>query len=109
MGEHVGESHDRGLAGAIGVVVGFDHVRDRHRQAPSTSEYPADERVVDAQLSAFALEAVLGRPGVAVDLTRVPRVRVHEHELADVVQERGDHQPVSGLETDLAAIRLAAR
>ena len=32
-----------------------------------------------------------------MDLLRVARVGVHEHELADVVQQRGDHQAVAVL------------
>ena len=38
------------------------------RQAPAAGEHAADERVVDAELAALAVDALLGRAGVAVDL-----------------------------------------
>ena len=41
------------------------------------------------------MDALLGRAGALVDLLRVARVGVHQDELADVVQQRGDHQPVA--------------
>ena len=53
--------------------------------------------MIDAKLTALAVHPVLGRPGPAVDLGRVARVRVHEHELADVVQQRCDRQAVAVL------------
>jgi hypothetical protein len=37
-----------------------------------------------------------------VDLARIARIGVDEHQLADVVEQRGDHQPVTGLVADLA-------
>ena len=102
VGEHVGQAHERGLAVGVLGVVALDHAGDRLRQAPAAGEHAADERVVDAELAALALDALLRRAGVAVDLARVARVGVDEHELADVVQQRGDHQPVAGLVADLA-------
>ena len=71
-------------------------------QPPAAGEHAADERVVDAELAALALDPLLGRAGVAVDLAGIARVGVDEDELADVVQQRGDHQPVAGLVADLA-------
>ena len=102
VGEHVGEAHQRGLAVGVLGVVALDHAGDRLRQAPAAGEHAADQRVVDAELAALALDALLGSAGLAVDLTRVAGVGVDEHELADVVQQRGDHQAVAGLVADLA-------
>ena len=65
------------------------------RQVPAAGEHAADQRVVDAQLAALVVQALLGRAGRAVHLLRVARVGVHEHELADVVQQRGDQQAVA--------------
>jgi hypothetical protein len=64
-------------------------------QVPAAGEDAADQRVVDAELAALVVQALLGRAGRAVDLLRVARVGVHEHELADVVQQRGDEQAVA--------------
>jgi hypothetical protein len=58
--------------------------------------------VIDAELTALALDPILGGAGLAVDLSGITRVGVDEHQLADVVQQRGDHQAVTGLEADLA-------
>ena len=69
----------------------------RLRQAPAAGEDAADQRVVDAELAALAVDALLGRAGVAVDLAGIAGVGVHEDELADVVQQRGDHQAVAVL------------
>ena len=65
------------------------------RQVPAAGEHAADQRVVDAELAALVVQALLGRARGAVDLLRVARVGVHEHELADVVQQRGDEQAVA--------------
>ena len=51
--------------------------------------------MVDAELAALVVQALLGRAGRAVDLLRVARVGVHEHELADVVEQGGDEQAVA--------------
>ena len=102
VGEHVGEPDERGLAVAVLGVVALDHAGDRLRQAPAAGEDAADERVVDAELAALALDPLLRRPGLAVDLARIAGIGVDEHELADVVQQRGDHQPVAGLVAELA-------
>jgi glutamyl/glutaminyl-tRNA synthetase len=48
--------------------------------------------VVDAQLAALAVDALLGGARVGVDLLRVAGVGVDEDELADVVEERRDEQ-----------------
>ncbi len=70
-------------------------------QAPAASEDAADQRVVDAELAALAVDPLLRRAGPAVDLLRVAGVGVHEDQLADVVQERRDHQAVAMLVADL--------
>ena len=64
-------------------------------QAPAAGEDAADERMVDAELAALAVEALLRRARRAVDLAGIAGVGVHQHELADVVQQRGDHQAVA--------------
>ena len=76
-------------------VVALDDRRDGLRQAPAAGEDAADQRVVDTELTALAVDALLRRPRALVDLGRVARVGVHEDELADVVQERRDHQAVA--------------
>ena len=64
-------------------------------QVPAAGEHAADEGVVDAELAALVVQPLLGRPRRAVHLLRVARVGVHEDELADVVQQRGDEQAVA--------------
>ena len=108
VGEHVGEAHERGLAVGVVGVVALDDRGDALRQPPAAGEDAADERVVDAELTALAVDALLRRAGPAVDLGGVARVGVHEDELADVVQQRGDHQAVAVLVADLDA-RAARR
>ena len=76
-------------------------LRDRLGQAPAAGEDAADQRVVDAELAALAVDALLGRARRSVDLLRVARVGVHQDELADVVQQRGDHHAVALLVVDL--------
>ena len=97
VGEHVGEAHERGLTLRVLGVMALDRRRDRARQAPAAGEDAADQRVVDAELAALAVNALLGRAGIAVNLLGVARVGVRQDELADVVQQRGDHQAVAVL------------
>ena len=87
---------------AVLGVVALDHARDGARQPPAPREHAPDERVVDAELAPLALDPLLRRPRLAVDLARIAGVCVDEHELADVVQQRGDHQPVAELVVQLA-------
>ena len=47
-------------------MVAFDHARERAGQRPAAGEHAADERVIDAELSAFTLEAILRGPRVTV-------------------------------------------
>ena len=77
------------------AVVALDRGRDRLRQAPAAGQHAADEGVVDAELAALAVDALLGCAGVAVHLLGIAGVGVHQHELADVVQQAGDDQPVA--------------
>ena len=65
--------------------------------------------MVDAELAALAVDALLGRARLAVDLLGVARVGVHQHELADVVEERGAEQLVAIRVVGCAASRSAAR
>ena len=97
MGEHVGQADEGGLAVGVVGVVALDDRGDGLRQAPAAGEDAADQRVVDAELAALAVDALLGRARVAVDLAGVAGVGVHQDELADVVQQRGDHEAVAVL------------
>ena len=76
-------------------MVALDRGRDRVRQVPAAGEDAADQRVVHAELAALVVQALLGRARRTVDLLRVARVGVHEHELADVVEQGGDEQAVA--------------
>ena len=67
MGEHVGQPDERGLAGGVLGVVALDDRGDGLRQAPAAGEDAADQRVVDAELAALAVDALLGRARLAVD------------------------------------------
>ncbi len=111
MGEHVGKSHQCRFAVGVLRVVALDHARDRLREAPAPGENAADERVVDPELAALGLDPLLGRTGLRMHLARITGVGVHEHKLADVVQERGDQQAVTRLIADLAgeAVRRPLR
>ena len=95
MGEHVREADEGGVALGVVRVVALDRGRDRTRKVPATGEHAADERVVDAELAALVVQPLLGRAGRAVDLLGVARIGVHQHELADVVEQRGDEQAVA--------------
>ena len=95
MREHVREADERGVALDVVGVVALDRRRDGPREVPAAGEHAAGQRVVDAQLAALVVQALLGRARRAVDLLRVARVGVHQDELADVVQQRGDQQAVA--------------
>jgi hypothetical protein len=97
VGEHVGQADEGGLADGVVGVVALDDRRDRLRQTPAAGEDAADEGVVDAQLPALAVDPLLRRAGVAVHLGGIAGVGVHQDELADVVQQRGDHEAVAVL------------
>ena len=101
VGEHVGEADDRRFALGVGGMVRLDHLRDHPWQTPTPGDHAADERMVDAELAPFALDPLLRRARVAVHLLRVPGIRVDQHELAEVVQQRRDHQSVARLVVDL--------
>ena len=109
VGEHVAEADDRGLLAAVLGVVTLDRRGEPVRQAPAASQDAADHAVVDAELAALAHDALLGRARITVDVLRVAGVRVHEHELADVVQEGRDEKLVALLEADLARDRARRR
>ena len=97
MGEHVGEAHEGRLTGRILGMVTLDRRGDGARHAPAAGEDAADEGVVDAELAALAMHPLLGRAGIAVDLPGVAGVGVRKDELADVVQQRRDHEAVAML------------
>ena len=97
VGQHVGQAHERGLALGVVGVVALDGHRQAVRQRPAAGQHAADERVVDAQLEALLVQALLGRAGVAVDLRGIAGIGVAQDELADVVQERRAEQLVAVL------------
>ena len=57
--------------------------------------------MVDAELAALLVDALLGRARPAVHLRGIAGVGVQQHELADVVQQARDRQPVAVLVADL--------
>ena len=59
VGEHVGQADERGLAGRVVGVVALDDRGDGLGQAPAAGEDAADQRVVDAELAALAVDALL--------------------------------------------------
>ena len=67
VGEHVGQPDEGGLAGGVLGVVALDDGGDGLRQAPAAGEDAADQRVVDAELAALAVDALLRRARLAVD------------------------------------------
>ncbi len=73
----------------------LDDRSDRLGQTPAAGEDAADQRVVDTELTTLAVDALLRGAGTLVDLGGIARVGVHQDELADVVQQRGDHQAVA--------------
>ena len=95
VGEHVGQAHERRVAADPVGVVALDPRGDAGRHVPAADQDAPDHRVIDPELVALLFDALLGRAGAAVHLARVARVGVHEHELADVVQQRGDQQAVA--------------
>jgi hypothetical protein len=61
VGEHVGQADEGRLALRVVGVVALDDRRDALGQAPAAGQDAADQRVVDAQLAALAVDALLGR------------------------------------------------
>jgi hypothetical protein len=65
--------------------------------------------VVDTELEALLVQALLGRAGGTVDLRGVARIGVGEDELADVVQQRGAEELVAVLVLHLAREAVGGR
>jgi hypothetical protein len=95
MGQHVRQADERGVTLRVIGVMALDRRGDRLGQVPATGEHAADQCMVDAQLAALVVQALLGGASGSVDLLRVARVGVHQDELADVVQQGGDEQAVA--------------
>ncbi len=57
--------------------------------------------MVHAELAPFLVDALLGRLRILLDLGDVAGIGVHEHELADVVQQACDGETVAVLVADL--------
>ena len=68
MGEHVREADEGGVALGVVGVVALDRRGDGLGEVPAAGEDAADQRVVDAELAALVVQALLGRAGRAVDL-----------------------------------------
>jgi hypothetical protein len=102
VGEHVGQADERRLSLDLGIVVALDGGGDRGGQAPAAHQHAAHERVVDTELATLAVHPVLGGFRPAMHLGRVPGVGEHQHELAHVVQEARDREPVAVLVADFA-------
>ena len=73
----------------------LDRARDHGRQAPAAGEDAADERVVDAELAALGVAALLGRRLAVAEDPLVARVEADQDELADVVQQGGGRELVA--------------
>jgi hypothetical protein len=74
--QHVREADEGGIALGVVGMVALDRGGDRSRQVPAAGEHAADQRMVDAQLAALVVQALLRRARRAVDLLGVARVRV---------------------------------
>ena len=59
--------------------------------------------MIDSQLPALGHQPLLRRACGAVHLAWISGIGVDQHQLADVVQKRGDHQPVAGAIAQLPA------
>src|SRR5215212_5821244 len=75
--------------------------RRRPWEGPAAGEDTADESVVDAELAVLAVRPLLGGAGVAVHVAGVAGIGVDEDELADVVKQRREHEPVAVLVAEL--------
>ena len=111
VGEHVGQAHEGGVALGVVGVVALDRGRDRRAAGSSggrARRRPArGRRRARGARSAAAPRACAPGPWTCL---RVAGVGVHEHELADVVQQRGDEQAVAVRRSPAAAAsRSAAR
>ena len=80
-----------------GIAIRWWSIRALGDYFTYTVQTSSDQRVVDTELTTLLVDALLRRAGALVDLARVAGVGVHQDELADVVQERGDHQAVAVL------------
>jgi len=69
--EHVGQADEGGLAHGVVGVVALDDRRQRLGQPPAAGEDAADQRVVDAELAALAVDAL----GIAIAVVFVERLR----------------------------------
>ena len=61
MGDHVGEADVGGVAVGVLGVVALDRGGDGAREVPAAGEDAADQGVVDAELAALVVQALLGR------------------------------------------------
>src|SRR5215212_141726 len=84
----------------------LDRRGDGLGKAPAAGEDTADESVVDAELAALAVRPLVAGAGVAVHLAAVAGIGVDEDELADVVKQRREHEPVAVLVAELGGETL---
>ena len=102
VGEHVGEADERGLAVGVVGVVALDRPTasrlgrpQRRARTPPTSAWSTPSSRRSRWMRSSGVRA---SPWT---WPRVARVGVHQDELADVVQQRGDQQRVAVLVADL--------
>ena len=82
------------MAGRVRSVVALDRAGDDLRHAPAAHQHGADESVVDAELAPLRRARSSGETSRASDVGPVA-VELRQHELADVVDERGDRELVA--------------
>ena len=83
-----------GALGLLGVVL-LDGLGDPLVQAPAAGQDAADQRVVDAQLAALGVDAVVRGAAAAVEALGVARVQAGEDRAPDVVEDRGQGELVA--------------
>ena len=81
----------------------LDRDGDLLRQVPAPGQHAADQGVVDAEQVAFFADPLFGGVGDGVEVGALARVQVHDHEPADVVEQRGDGELVALGPADRAA------
>ena len=94
--DHVGDA-DRPppMPSAFVGVVALDGLGDPRVHAPAAGQDPADEGVVDAELAALGVDAVVGGAAAAVEALGVAGMQAGEHRAADVVEDRGQRELVA--------------
>jgi len=87
-GDHVREADHGGHALGLTGVMTLDGLGDAGVYPPAASQDPADEGVVDAQLTALLGDPIVGSGAAAVEALRVARMQAGKHRAADVMEDR---------------------